>query len=199
MKLCVLPESRSDEGRGAESHGDLHGARHGNPSHGLQGKTGCLGVVLRIASGVCVILDLHAVKEENAPAKPVMATGIFFIAIKTEAQTAPFRHLIRGEGPLVALTAALLGGLRRGRERQRLLGRRKRWPGRGSGQEAARGHPRGRLHRAVGLHQFHLARQAHGGRERLRVVDADGVAERRQESAGEELDALSLIKTARAR
>jgi hypothetical protein len=27
MKLCVLPESRSDEGRGSE----LHGVRHGHP------------------------------------------------------------------------------------------------------------------------------------------------------------------------
>jgi hypothetical protein len=44
-----------------------------------------------------------------------------------------------------------------------------------------------------------LARQAHGGRERLQVVDADGMAERWQESADEELDTPSLIKMTRTR
>jgi hypothetical protein len=155
--------------------------------------------VLRVASGVRGVLDLHAFKEEDVSAEPVMATGIFFIAIKTKAQTAPFRHLVRGEAPLVALAATLLAGHRRGKERQRLLGRRERWPVRGNGKEAARGRPRGRLHRAVDLHQLHLVRQAHGGRERLRVVDANGVAERQQESTSEELDALGLIKTTHAR
>jgi hypothetical protein len=162
-----------DEGCDAECHGDLHGGRHGNLSHGLQGEAGRLAVVLRVTCGFRGIFDIHAVKKEDAPAKPVMATGVFFITIETEAQTTPFCHLIRGEAPLVALAATLLGGHRRARERRRLQRHRKRWPGRGSGQEAARGRPRGRLHPSV---QLHLARQAHGSRERRRVVDADGVA-----------------------
>jgi hypothetical protein len=61
------------------------------------------------------------------------------------------------------------------------------------------GGARGGLHGAVNLHQLHLTRHAHGGHKHLRVVDADGVAERRQESDGEGLDTLSLIKTTRAR
>jgi hypothetical protein len=68
-----------------------------------------------------------------------MATGIFFITIKIEAQTTSFRHLVQGEVHLVALAVTLLGGHRRGRERQRLLGHRERWPERGSGKEATRG------------------------------------------------------------
>jgi hypothetical protein len=165
-----------DEGRDAKCHVDLHGARHGNPSHGLQGEAGHLAIVLHIARGFRDIFDVHAVKEEDAPAKPIMATGVFFITIETEAQMTPLYHLVRGEALLVALAATLLGGHRRGREHQRLQRRRKRWPGRGSGQKAARGHTRGRLHLSVQLHQLHLVRQAHGGRERCRVLDADGVA-----------------------
>jgi hypothetical protein len=41
--------------------------------------------VLRVARVVRDILDLHAFKEEDVSAEPVMAMGIFFIAIKTEA------------------------------------------------------------------------------------------------------------------
>jgi hypothetical protein len=118
-----------DEGRDAECHGDLHGARHGNPSHGLQGEVGRLAVVLRVARGFCGVFDLHTVQEEDAPAKPVMATSVFFITIETEAQTMPFRHLIRCEAPLVALAATLLGGRWRSRERRRSV----RSAGRGAG------------------------------------------------------------------
>jgi hypothetical protein len=118
MKLCVLPEG--DEGRDAECHDDLHGARHGNPSHGLQGEVGRLAVVLRVARGFRCVFDLHAVQEEDAPAKPVMATGVFFITIEIEAQTTPFRHLVRCEAPLVALAVTLLGGRRRSKECRRL-------------------------------------------------------------------------------
>jgi hypothetical protein len=70
--------------------------------------------------------------------------------------------------------------------------------GAGTGRRPCGG-ARGGLHGAVNLHQLHLTRHAHGGHKHLRVVDADGVAERRQESDGEGLDTLSLIKTTCAR
>ena len=70
---------------------------------------------------------------------------------------------------------------------------------RGRGSDAALGRPsRGRW-RPFGLHQLHLPGQTHGRLEGLRVVNVDGVAERRQESAGEELDALPLVQPARSR
>jgi hypothetical protein len=108
--------------------------------------------------------------------KPVMATGVFFITIETEAQTTSFCHLVRGEASLIALVATLLGGRRGSKKCRRLQGCRESWPGRGGGQQAVRGRPRGRLHPSVQLLQLHLARQTHGRRERRRVVDADDVA-----------------------
>ena len=53
--------------------------------------------------------------------------------------------------------------------------------------------------RPLALHQFHLACQTHGGGESLRVMKADGVAERWKEAAGVELDALILVVPACAR
>ena len=54
------------------------------------------------------VLNLHTVHEEDAPAEPILATCVFFIAIETQTQTIPFHHLVRGEAPLIALAAALL-------------------------------------------------------------------------------------------
>jgi hypothetical protein len=63
---------------------------------------------------------------------------IFFIAIETYTQTTSLRHLVRGEAPLISLTAALLGGRWWSRERQLRWGRRKCWSWRGRGQAAVR-------------------------------------------------------------
>lgn len=57
------------------------------------------------------------------------------------------------------------------------------------------GSPRRGKQRSVDLHQLDLPCQTHGRREGLRVVDADGMAERRQETAREELYALCLVQT----
>jgi len=109
-----------------------------------------------------------------------------------------FRHLFLGEAPLVALAATLLGGRWRGRKRQE-----RRWRWQGSPRRGARGNarcwPRRLLRRPVALHQFHLACQADGRRECVRMVDADGVAERRKKTPGEELNALCLVKSTGAR
>jgi hypothetical protein len=80
-----------DEGRDAKYHGDLHGVRQGIPSHGLQGEAVRLTDVLRVARGFRDVFDLHAVQEKDAPTKPVMATGVFFITIETEDVVLPSR------------------------------------------------------------------------------------------------------------
>jgi len=49
------------------------------------------------------------------------------------------------------------------------------------------------------LHQLDLSGQAYGGGEGVRVVETDGVAERRHEPSGEELDPLRLVEPAGAR
>jgi hypothetical protein len=72
-----------DKRRGAQGHGNLHGARHGNPDHGLEGETGRLGCILSRCGRIRDVIDLHAFDEEQAPAETVMAAGIFFIAVKT--------------------------------------------------------------------------------------------------------------------
>jgi hypothetical protein len=88
---CVLRDKvvraagveEGDKCRGAQRHGNLHGARHGNSGHVLEGETGRLGGVLRRCCPIRRVIDLHALDEEQAPAETVMAAGIFFIAVKT--------------------------------------------------------------------------------------------------------------------
>jgi hypothetical protein len=110
-----------------------------------------LADVLRVARGFRGVFDLHAVQEKDAPTKPVMAMGVFFITIETEAQTMSFCHLVRGEASLAALVATLLGGRRGSRKCRWLQGCWKSWPGRGGGQQVMRGRLRGRLHPSVQL------------------------------------------------
>jgi hypothetical protein len=52
---------------------------------------------------------------------------------------------------------------------------------------------------AVQFDELDLARQTHRRIEGLRVMDADGVTQRRQESSREQLHSLSLVKTTSAR
>jgi hypothetical protein len=53
----------------------------------------------------------------------------------------------------------------------------------------------GRWCRPFSLHQLHQAGEAHGFRESRRVMEANGVAERWQQTPGEELDPLRLLET----
>jgi hypothetical protein len=41
------------------------------------------------------VLDLHAIHEEDAPAKSVVATRVLFVAIKAQPLTALFHHFFR--------------------------------------------------------------------------------------------------------
>ena len=46
----------------------------------------------------------------------------------------------------------------------------------------------------VKLHQFDLAGQAHGHRQRLRIMNPNGVAQWRKEASSEELNPLGFIE-----
>jgi hypothetical protein len=52
---------------------------------------------------------------------------------------------------------------------------------------------------SIKLHQFDLAGQAHGRRQRLRIMNPYGVAQRQKEATSEELNPLSFIEMASAR
>ena len=83
-----------DEGRGTECHGDLHGARHGNPSHGLQGETGRLGVVLcvpafnfpatvyghKLCAALCAGNAVILKPASDTPASALYMTELFYEA-----------------------------------------------------------------------------------------------------------------------
>ena len=183
----------------AEGHAELHGARHGHTSHGLEGEAGRLVFGLRSPCVVPCIVDFDVVQKENAPAKAVMATGIFLVTVKTEAETAPFRHFIWSEAARVAVSTARLGGRWWCRQRQLLRRWRQSGPGSRRGQKTPRGCPVRRQCQPVSLHQFHLPRKTHGGCQQCWVVDADGVAEGREKTAGEELDPLRFVQAAGTR
>jgi hypothetical protein len=46
----------------------------------------------------------------------------------------------------------------------------------------------------VEFHQLHLPGEAHSRGQRLRTVESDGVAERREQTACEQLDSLGFVK-----
>ena len=104
---------KSDERRRSHPHANLHGLAHGHAGHRMEGEyrrlrfpgLGCCPGA--VSHGV---VDLDTVDEEDAPAKPIVARRIFFIAIKTQPLTAPFSHLVLGETSRVARVAALPGG-----------------------------------------------------------------------------------------
>jgi hypothetical protein len=176
------------QGHRTEGDGDMHRVCRRDPGHRLQGETGrvrvCIGRarLFRVRS----VIDLHAVDEENAPAKTVVATGVLLITAKAEALAAPVRHLLRGQPPAGALTAALRRSRRRRRQRQRGLGRRerlRRQSGRRMRQDAACRWFGQARHRDLGeLHQLYLSRQAHSGVEGTGVEDLHRVTERRQQT-----------------
>jgi hypothetical protein len=66
------------------------------------------------------------------------------------------------------------------------------------GQQGARGAAGRGLSRLGQSHHLNLSGESHGPGERLRVVDADGVAHRREETALVQLDALALLEATRA-
>ena len=121
MKLCVLPESRSDEGRGSE----LHGVCHGHADRGLQREAGCLPVPS--VCGIVGVVDLHTVDEEYSLAEPVMATRVLFITVKIEAKVTSFHLLHRREALVVSLATPLVGTHRWCGQLQLLLRRGKGW------------------------------------------------------------------------
>jgi hypothetical protein len=80
MRAAEIEEH--DEGCGPKRHDELHGVRHGHPCQGMQGEARCHFV--SPGHDVFAIVDLHPVNEENAPAKSVVATGVFLVTVKTE-------------------------------------------------------------------------------------------------------------------
>jgi hypothetical protein len=66
---------------------DLHGLANGHANDHVEGEDRCLRLPSRVrCSGAVVrgVVDLHALKEEDAPAEPIVATGVLFIAIETQ-------------------------------------------------------------------------------------------------------------------
>jgi hypothetical protein len=102
--VCAAGIEERDEGCGPKRHRDLHGVRHGHPGQGLQGEARCL--VVSPGRSVTGVVDLHPVNEEKAPAKSVVATRVFFVAVKTEPKTTPLRLFLWGQPPLVARAVA---------------------------------------------------------------------------------------------
>jgi hypothetical protein len=66
------------------------------------------------------------------------------------------------------------------------------------GQQGARGAEGRGLSRLGQPHHLDLSGETHGPGERLQVVDADGVAHRREKTARVQLDALALLEATRA-
>jgi hypothetical protein len=98
--VCAAGIEERDEGCGPKRHRDLHGVHHGHPGQGLEREARCL--IVSPGRGVTGVIDLHPVKEEKALAKSVVATRVFFIAVKTELKTTLLRLFLWGQPPLVA-------------------------------------------------------------------------------------------------
>jgi hypothetical protein len=134
MRAAEIEEH--DEGCDPKRHDELHGVRHGHPCQGMQGEARCHFV--SPGHDVFAIVDLHPVNEENAPAKSVVATGVFLVTVKTEPRR---RRSACSSGVSCRwLPAPRAGGVDRWcHERKRLRGRDECWARCRGREKTARG------------------------------------------------------------
>jgi len=158
----------------------------------VEGEHGCVRGGRVFVDRILIIL-LEAVQDEEPLADLVVTPAVLLVTVETEAKATALILL----GLVQALDRAAFDrrrALRRGCLERRYLGgsRTLSW----CGENAARILP---SWEQIGLHELELAGEAHGGSKARRVLLLDLETEWRQETPGEELHTLGLIKAAGAR
>ncbi|XP_021306354.1 uncharacterized protein LOC110433389 [Sorghum bicolor] len=127
------------EGCGAEGHAELHGARHGNTSHGLQGEAGASASGSAAPASSAASSISTPSRKKMRLQKRLWPREYFSLQLKQRPRRRRSAHLLWSEAAMIAVATGRLGGRRGCSQRQWLLGWWQSGPGAGAGRRPRAG------------------------------------------------------------